>query len=679
MQKKDYDILVSLAGNPNVGKSTIFNRLTGMRQHTGNWAGKTVDTAYGIAVHNGKRIKLVDLPGSYSLLTNSGEEEVARDFICFGGSDANVVVCDATAIERNLGLLLQVLEISPHTILCVNLIDEAAKKGIQIDTAELSRRLKIPVVATSGRSGKGIDALLDEIVKMADIKEFNRAFQPKYSEELESAIKKLSSPLIDQAAEKIGLTPRYLKLRILENDTVFLSSLKKFTGIDLGGIIGAEHNCDVSSEIASCLMKTAERLRYDTVHSSKTNTRDRKIDRVLTNKFFGPLIMLLMLAVIFWITISGANYPSTLLSDFFFSLEGGFYNALSRIGLPTVICDIIVYGVYRVVAWIVSVMLPPMAIFFPLFTLLEDLGVLPRIAFNLDRCFEKCRTCGKQALTMCMGFGCNAAGVIGCRIIDSPRERMIAMLTNSLVPCNGRFPTLITLISLFFIGGYGLISSVGAALVLCLFIILSVVMTFLSSALLSRTLLKGMPSSFTLELPPYRRPQVLKILLRSIFERTLFVLGRAVYAAVPAGLIIWFAANITVDGSTILQIVSDFLDPVGRLMGLDGVILIAFILGFPANEIVVPLIVMGYLSTGTLNEITDMALLGQLFASNGWTQLTALNVMLFSLFHWPCATTVMTLKKETGSVGWTALGVLLPTVIGFILCVITNGIYALIT
>ncbi len=278
-----------------------------------------------------------------------------------------------------------------------------------------------------------------------------------------------------------------------------------------------------------------------------------------------------------------------------------------------------------------------------------------------------------------MGFGCNAAGVIGCRIIDSPRERMIAMLTNSLVPCNGRFPTLIALISLFFIGGYGMASSVGAALILCLFIMLSVVMTFLSSAFLSRTLLKGMPSSFTLELPPYRRPQVLKIIVRSVFERTLFVLGRALTAAVPAGLIIWFAANITVSGATLLQIVSDFLDPVGRLMGLDGVILIAFILGFPANEIVVPLIVMGYLSTGTLSEITDMALLGQLFASNGWTHLTALNVMLFSLFHWPCATTVMTLKKETGSIGWTALGVLLPTALGFILCVITNGIYNLIT
>ncbi len=403
MQKKDYDILVSLAGNPNVGKSTIFNRLTGMRQHTGNWAGKTVDTAYGIAVHNGKRIKLVDLPGSYSLLTNSGEEEVARDFICFGGADANVVVCDATAIERNLGLLLQVLEISPRTILCVNLIDEAAKKGTKIDTTELSRRLKIPVVATSGRSGKGIDTLLDEIVKMADIKGFNRAFQPKYSEGLESAVKGLSSQLIEKAAEISGLSARYLKLRVLENDTAFLSSLKKFTGIELGDIAGTEYDGDVSGEIASCLMKTAEQLRYDTVHSSKTNTRDRKIDRILTHKFFGPLIMLSLLAVIFWITISGANYPSAFLSDFLFSLEDGFYNALSRIGLPTVICDIIVYGVYRVVAWIVSVMLPPMAIFFPLFTLLEDLGVLPRIAFNLDRCFEKCRTCGKQALTMCMG------------------------------------------------------------------------------------------------------------------------------------------------------------------------------------------------------------------------------------------------------------------------------------
>ena len=338
--------------------------------------------------------------------------------------------------------------------------------------------------------------------------------------------------------------------------------------------------------------------------------------------------------------------------------------------------DVLVYGIYRVLAWVVAVMLPPMAIFFPLFTLLEDLGYLPRVAFNMDRSFKRCKACGKQCLTMAMGFGCNAAGVIGCRIIDSPRERMIAILTNAMVPCNGRFPTLFTMITLFFLAGvHGSVTgSILSALILTGVILLGVAATLGASWLLSHTLLKGVPSSFTLELPPYRRPQIGKVVVRSIFDRTLFVLGRAVAIAAPAGLIIWILANINVGGQSILLYLTSFFDPFGRLMGLDGVILVAFILGFPANEIVIPIILMAYLQTGHLVEMNDSSALLQLLVSQGWTWKTAVSMLIFCLFHWPCSTTCLTIRKETGSWRWTAVAFLMPTILGIGLCIAVTAI-----
>ncbi len=606
LKSSDTDITVCLSGNPNVGKSTVFNALTGLHQHTGNWSGKTVETAIGTSSYLGRRIILIDTPGTYSLTAHSKEEEVARDFILSGGAEVNVTVCDATALERNLNLIIQITEQLKNTILCLNFADETKKRGVEIDTKKLSKLLGIPVIKISARKNIGLDLLLDEIVKMADIGDLQ-----------ENSSTTLSSAEINSKAHEI-----------------FKACVKSF---------------------------------------KKSRERDKKIDKFLTGRVTAFPLMLLLLALTFWITIKGANYPTEFLSKTLFSLENTLYTFLENIGIPTIINDMLIHGVFRVVVWIVSVMLPPMAIFFPLFTLLEDSGYLPRIAFCLDRCFKKCKTCGKQSLTMCMGFGCNAAGIIGCRIIDSPRERLIAILTNSFVPCNGRFPLLISIITMFFVSGIG--GSFLSALMLTALILAGVLMTMLVSFILSKTVLSGMPSAFTLELPPYRRPEILKTLVRSVFDRTLFVLGRAIISAVPAGFIIWLAANVTIGEASMLTHLSSFLDPFASVLGLDGVILLAFILALPANEIVIPIIIMAYMGTSTLNSISDLTVLRQLFIDNGWTTLTALNIMLFSLFHWPCMTSLLTIKKETGSLKWTALGFILPTIVGIIICMLTTLMY----
>ena len=331
------------------------------------------------------------------------------------------------------------------------------------------------------------------------------------------------------------------------------------------------------------------------------------------------------------------------------------------------------YGMYRVLTWVVSVMLPPMAIFFPLFTILEDSGYLPRVAFNLDKCFKKCNACGKQGITMCIGAGCNAAGVVGCRIIDSPRERLIAIITNSFMPCNGRFPTLIAVITMFFVGEAAG-ASIGAAFILTGIILLGVGLTFLVSWFLSVTFLKGVPSSFALEMPLYRRPQIGRVIIRSVLDRAMFVLGRAALTAAPAGILLWILANGRVNDMTILSYLSGLLDIPAKAMGLDGVILLAFLLGLPANEIVVPIMIMAYLSQGSLAEISEMSILKQLLVENGWTWATAVSVMLFTLVHWPCATTCLTIRKETGSLKWTFLSFMIPTILGCAICVLFHGI-----
>ena len=607
--------VIALVGNPNVGKSTVFNALTNLHQHTGNWPGKTVATARGAYTYRGKTYTLVDLPGTYSLQPGSAEEEVTRDYLLSGEADVTLVVADATCLERNLALVLQILEIAWPVVVCVNLLDEAAKKGIQVDLPALEALLGCPVVGAAARGGRGLEALREALEQAA-----------------------AAPPPPPEVHAGCGDCPGCGECR------------------------------------AAALMARAAALAEQVVTMDReaAQRRDRALDRLLTSRATGIPVMLLLLALVLWLTMVGANVPSELLSRLLLGWQEPLRGILQALGAPWWLEGALVDGMYRTVAWVVSVMLPPMAIFFPLFTLLEDAGYLPRVAFNLDHFFRKAGAHGRQSLTMCMGLGCNACGVMGCRIIQSPRERLIAILTNAFMPCNGRLPTLIALISMFFVTGSGLWSSLGSAAALMGVIVLAVAMTLWASRLLAGTVLKGEPSSFSLELPPYRTPQVGQVLVRSILDRTLFVLGRAVTVAAPAGLLIWIAANVSIGGESILLRLAGLLEPLGSLMGLDGVILLAFVLGFPANEIVVPCILMGYLSAGSLTDYGSLTELHGLLAANGWTAVTALCVILFTLFHFPCGTTCLTIWRETKSAKWTLLAAALPTVIGIALCAAVN-------
>ena len=593
---------IALAGNPNVGKSTIFNSLTGLNQHTGNWPGKTVTTASGTFTYKDTEFTVIDLPGAYSLCSDSPDEKAAADYIASGEADIILIIADASCLERNLLLVRDILCVSDNIVLCVNLMDEAEKKGIRVDIKRLSDILGIPVTASSARSGEGIPELLQMLYD----------YTPCLS---------ITSGLPD----------------------------------------------------TSCIYSQCVNLR-----SSEPHITDRKIDRIVTSKLLGFPIMIMMLIIIFWLTMSGANYPSAALSSLFAWTGEKIRYFLNCISLSPAIVSLIMDGIYTTLTWVISVMLPPMAIFFPLFTILEDSGYLPRIAFNLDNAFKSCGAHGKQALTMCMGFGCNACGVTGCRIIESPRERLIAVLTNCFVPCNGRFPALITLILIFLAPAFGAFSSVMAGVILTFFIISGIIVTLLVSRILSKTLLKGIPSSFVLELPPYRRPQFRSIIIRSLLDRTLFVLGRAVVVAAPAGAIIWLTANIEAGDTSILNHMTAFLEPVGRAIGVDGVIITAFILGFPANEIVIPVMLMCYMSTGTLTDYTSLSQLHETLSGCGWTIQTAFCVLTLCMFHFPCGTTCLTIKKETGSLRWTALAFIIPTVTGICLCFLLNTLFHII-
>lgn len=695
-----YHYTIALAGNPNTGKSTVFNALTGLRQHTGNWPGKTVTRAEGSFSFHDQRYRIIDLPGTYSLLSTSEDEEVARDFILFGKPDVTVIVVDASRLERNLSLALQILEITDKAVLCLNLMDEARRHHITIDTRTLSRDLGIPVVATSARTKEGIADLLFAIEDVVSGK-----FQTKKQtyidlpKENAEAIAELQSALSELNPDLPNT--RWLAMRLIEGD----ESVQK--GV-MAGTFSAENNPEKQvrvlriadeyhkilgdtyrNDLVEAIYAEATKLinaSVSTDFSARSFRIDRAIDRVVTHKIWGFPIMFLLLAGVLWITIIGANYPSQWLSDLF---VGWLYpllkNGANALHFPWWLSGFLIDGVYLATTWVISVMLPPMAIFFPLFTLLEDFGYLPRVAFNLDKLFRTAGAHGKQALTMSMGFGCNAAGVVATRIINSPREKLIAIITNNFSLCNGRWPTQILIATLFigalvpkqWSGTVAMLAVIGIA-------VLGIVFSFLTSWLLSKTLLKGESSFFVLELPPYRPPRFFQTLYTSLIDRTLIVLWRAIVFAAPAGAVIWLICNLQIAQQPIALWLIQGLDPIGVFIGLNGVILLAYIVAIPANEIVIPTVLM--LTTMVLGQTAvgegagvlmeaSTSQVGVLLHAGGWTLLTAVNLMLFSLLHNPCSTTIYTIYKETHSKKWTLIATLLPVLYGIVVCFLVARIF----
>ncbi len=674
-------LTVALAGNPNVGKSTVFNSLTGMRVHTGNWAGKTVEVESASSCGG---ITFVDIPGTYSLLSHSDEERIARDYIVFGGADVTVVVCDACALAHNLNLVLQIIETGTSTVVAVNMMDEAKRMGVEVRLDALSRALGVPVVGTVAHKRATLSKLVDAVCTSAG----GTGTLVRYPDAVEAAV----SPLYKLISryEKNERRARFLALRLVDSDEDMRKSIIDYLGVDDRGACEVFHavegvvadlfdvgiTLDGYTDIITCAIVDTAGGIADSVTRGADGVykRTRRIDKILTGRFLAYPAMLLLLTAVLFITLSLASYPSAWLSALFAYGETLLTRLFEYLSAPDWVRGLLLEGMYRTLGQVVAVMLPPMVIFFPMFSLLEDSGYLPRVAYNLDRPFCACGACGKQSLTMCMGLGCNAVGIVGCRIIDSPRERRLAILTNSLMPCNGRLPMLLTLITVLYMFCFDGGGSWLVALTLSFMIVLSVLVTLLVSRILSSTILRGERSAFTIEQPPYRRPRFFQTVYHALTDKCVSVLLRAVLVALPMGALIWLMAAIKPGGISILAHVSGFLEPIGRFFGMDGAVLLAFMLGIPANEIVIPILTAIYSSASSLGTEMSAEYMSAIFLDQGWDCVTVICTAIFALFHWPCSTSLITVYKETKSLRDTAIAFAIPTLVGLALCAIVANV-----
>ena len=652
---------ILLCGNPNVGKSSIYNILTHSHEHTGNWTGKTVELSTKKIV--GTDYYLVDLPGIYSLSSLSEEENIAKMTMLFSDYKSIIYVVDATQIEKNLNLLFQILQINKNIILCINMIDELENKNIKLDTNKLSNILGIKVIKFSTYKNIGYNELI-EAIKEDNYCEYNYY----YNEEIEKHINNISSYL------PVGFNNRYMSISVLNKDEYLVKYVKERYGINLENNDVKNYIMNINSEEISdqisIKINTLSRIVTNEVFKKSGEHSISLLDKIFSNKIYSIIMMTFIMFLIFLITITLANYPSDLLGELFNKFEYILYILCLNFNIPKVIYEPILFGVYRVVTFIISVMFPPLVIFFIMWTYAEESGILPRIAFNFDKICSYSNCHGKQCLTMCSGFGCNACAVVGARIMDNKRDRIIAILTNSFIPCNGRFPMIIAIITMFLVNSN---NKILVSIYLCGFVILAMIISFLISFILSKTILKGYPSFFVLELPEYKKVKLSKILKTSIVYKSLSILKKAILVSIPAGLIIWLLTNININNMSVFLIISNFLDKFAKIIGLDGNILLSFILALPANEIVLPIIIMGYLGNSNISLISDYIGIKSILLNNGWTVNTAICTILFSLMHFPCGTTLSTIKSEIGY-KWAFYSFIIPLITGIVFLLIYNFI-----
>lgn len=650
---------ILLVGNPNVGKSSIFNILTHSHEHTGNWTGKTVKLARKNIINT--NYTLIDLPGIYSLSSLSDEEIVAKDTLLFEQYEKIIYVMDSSNIEKNLHLLLQILEINKNIVLCLNMVDELDIKGIKINDKKLSEILDIKVIRCSASKNIGIKELIESLDE-----ESKSSYNYVYDYNIEKGISDIFEYLTNQ------FKSRFIALKLLEKDITLVDSIKSKYKLDIidkdiQNYLMHVNSEEISDGVSNLLNNISKKIYNEVVEISKEKEIGT-IDKIFSKKIYALPIMFIIMFGIFFITIVLANYPSELLSLIFNKFEICLVNFSNILKIPSYIYEPIIHGIYRVVSFIVSVMFPPLVIFFFLFTYAEESGILPRLAFNFDKVF-KCSGChGKQALTICSGFGCNACAIVGSRIIDSKRDKLIAILTNSFIPCNGRFPMIIALITMFFTNSN---NKLQVSLYLTLFVILAILISLLTSFILSKTILKGYNGFFILELPDYKKVKFKKVLKNSLIYKSLSILKKAVLVSIPCGIIIYFMTNTTIGNLSLFKIASNFLEPFGKLLGLDGVILLSFFLALPANEIVLPIIIMGYLGSKNVPMISNYLTIKEVLINNSWTYMTALSTILFSIMHFPCGTTLATIKSEVGT-KWMIYSFFIPLVTGILFLFILN-------